>query len=120
MLAFWAHPVGREAWYYALFWLIPIATYFRKDVLFFRAIGSTFSAHAVGGALWIWFVGLPASVWISLVPIIVAERILFAAGLSASYLAMTNMFAYLENKGFLDGKIIGIEKKYIFSKIIPG
>ena len=119
MVAFWLHPVGREVWYYALFWLIPIAAYFRKDILFLRALGSTFTAHAVGGALWIWFVGLPASIWVSLIPVVAMERLFFAAGISASYVALTNIVAYLENKGFLTGKIIGIEKKYIFSKIIP-
>ena len=28
MIAFWAQPEGRQAWYYALYWLIPIAAYF--------------------------------------------------------------------------------------------
>ena len=119
ILAFWANPVGREVWYYALFWFIPIAAYFRRDILFVRALGSTFTAHAVGGALWIWFIGLPSSVWISLIPIVAVERLLFAAGISLSYLLLTNLLAYLEKRNLLEGKILNIEKKYIFSKIIP-
>ena len=119
ILVFWAHPVGREVWYYALFWLIPIAAYFRRDILFVRALGSTFTAHAVGGALWIWFIGLPAGVWISLIPVVAVERLLFAAGIGLSYVLATNLIAYLEKRNLLKGKILSIEKKYIFSKILP-
>ena len=119
ILVFWAHPVGREVWFYALFWLIPIAAYFRRDILFVRALGSTFTAHAVGGALWIWFIGLPAGVWISLIPIVAVERLLFAAGISLSYVLVTNLIAYLEKRNLLEGKVLNIEKKYIFSKILP-
>ena len=115
MLVFWAHPVGREVWYYALFWLIPIVAYTRRDILFLRALGSTFSAHAVGGALWIWFVGLPASIWVSLIPVVAMERLLFAAGVSASYLVLTNLLAYLENRNILPEKVLILEKKYIFN-----
>ncbi len=115
MLIFWAHPEGRAAWFYALFWLIPIAAYFRKDNLFIRSLGSTFSAHAVGGALWIWVFGLPASVWISLIPVVAAERLLFAAGISLSYVALTNLLAYLEDKNILPAKIVYLEKRYLFS-----
>src|SRR3990167_5429318 len=56
IIAFIAHPIGREVWYFTLFWTIPIIAYFLCDrFLFARALGSTFTAHAVGGALWIWF-----------------------------------------------------------------
>src|SRR3989338_9662379 len=51
MIAFWSHPEGRLAWYYALYWLIPIAMHFFRDrFLFARALGATFTAHSVGGA----------------------------------------------------------------------
>ena len=53
--AFVAHPVGQTVWYFSLFWLIPIAMHFLRDrFLVARALGATFTAHAVGGALWIW------------------------------------------------------------------
>ena len=114
MLIFWSHPEGRAAWYYALFWLIPIAAYFKKDNLFIRSLGATFSAHAVGGALWVWAFGLPASVWISLIPVVAAERLLFAAGISLSFIAMTNAIAFLEAKNILAKKFVTLEKKYIY------
>lgn len=115
MVAFWAHPEGRQAWYYALFWLIPIASYFRKDNLFIRSLGATFSAHAVGGALWIWVFNLPANVWISLIPVVAAERLLFASGISLSYIVLTNALAFLEKKNILPEKIVVLEKKYLYS-----
>jgi hypothetical protein len=115
MFAFWAHPEGRQAWFYALFWLIPIAAHFYRDKLFVRSLGSTFTAHAVGGAIWIWVFNLPASVWISLIPIVILERTLFAAGISLSYVLMTNVVAYLEGKNVIPAKLVSLEKKYLFS-----
>ena len=115
MLIFWAHPEGRQAWFYALFWLIPIGAHFYRKNLFIRSLGSTFTAHAVGGTLWLWVFGLPASVWISLIPIVIVERILFAAGISLSYVLMTNVVAYLEGKKVIPAKLVSLEKKYLFS-----
>ncbi|MEX0617083.1 MAG: hypothetical protein WD231_04740 [Candidatus Woykebacteria bacterium] len=117
MIIFWANPVGRQVWYYALFWLIPIAAYFRRDNLFIRSLGSTFSAHAVGGALWIWAFNLPASVWMSLIPVVAAERLLFASGISLSYVLLTNLLSYLEARRILPEKIFSLEKKYLFGSL---
>ena len=61
---FWIMPESRGALYFAILWLIPIACYFLQDRwLLARALGATFMAHAVGGALWALFNPLPASVW---------------------------------------------------------
>lgn len=86
MMIFIAHPIGREVWYYSLFWLIPVLAYFKKDNLLIRSLGTTFFAHSVGGAAWIWAFNLPASVWNSLIPIVIQERLLFALGIAGSYL----------------------------------
>lgn len=87
ILAFVAHPIGRTVWYYSLFWVIPIAmSYFKNKSLLARALGSTFTAHAVGGAAWIWAFNLPASLWNSLIPIVILERSVFTLGIVASYL----------------------------------
>ncbi|MBU1112189.1 MAG: hypothetical protein KJ896_05400, partial [Nanoarchaeota archaeon] len=47
---FIAHPVGRDAWLYSMYWLIPIlgAVLPRKvpGRLFFQSFGATFTAHA--------------------------------------------------------------------------
>lgn len=117
MIIFWANPVGRQVWYYALYWLIPVFAYFRRDNLFIRSLGATFSAHAVGGAAWIWAFHLPAKIWISLIPVVAAERLLFAAGISLSYVLLTNLLNYLEARKVLPTKIFSLEEKYLFSKI---
>ncbi|MEK7169608.1 MAG: hypothetical protein AAB700_02080 [Patescibacteria group bacterium] len=100
--AFIAHPIGREVWYFTLFWTIPIISYFLRDrFLFARALGSTFTAHAVGGALWIWAFALPASVWNSLIPIVAIERLLFALGICGSFVVVNNLLCFLEKKQLL-------------------
>lgn len=98
---FIAHPFGREAWYFSLFWLIPVAAYLRRDILPLRSLGATFAAHAVGGAAWVWAFNLPASVWHSLIPVVITERILFAIGISVSYLITKHTLSYLISKKIL-------------------
>lgn len=79
------HPVGRQVWYYSLFWTIPVIAVFFRRRLFLRSLGSTFAAHSVGGALWIWTVPTAPALWIALIPVVIIERILFASGISLSY-----------------------------------
>ena len=95
MLVFNLHPIGRTVWFYSLFWLIPILVWpYRQRFLVLRSLGSTFTAHAVGGAIWIWAFNLPAAVWISLIPVVVMERGIFALGISASYILKNNFLLY--------------------------
>ncbi len=111
--AFIAHPIGREVWYFALFWTIPILAYFfRGRFLLARALGATFTAHAVGGALWIWAFPLPASVWRGLIPVVAAERLLFALGISGSFILVNNLLCFLEKKRFLNLGF-SIDQKYL-------
>ena len=95
ILAFTLNPIGRTVWYFSLFWLIPIiAHFFRERFIIARALGATFTAHAVGGALWIYAFHLPASVWNSLIPIVIAERALFAVGIAASFVLLNNLIHF--------------------------
>ncbi len=117
ILAFVIHPIGRTVWYFSLFWTIPIIAYFLRDrFLLARSLGATFTAHAVGGALWIWVFALPAPVWISLIPIVVLERALFAVGISVSFVLVNNLLAFLEKKHILNLGFI-IDHKYIFGAL---
>jgi len=103
IVVFLMHPIGRSVWYFSLFWTIPLFAYFLRDrFLFARALGATFSAHAVGGAAWIWAFALPASVWNSLIPVVFAERLLFALGIMASYVLVNNLLFLLEKKQILN------------------
>ncbi len=101
IIAFIANPIGREVFYYSFFWFIPLIAYkFRKN-LYMRSLGSTFTAHAVGGAAWIWALNLPASLWNTLIPIVIGERLLFALGISISFIAVKKTLTYLISKKIL-------------------
>lgn len=76
MVLFWIHPVGRHAYLYPLYWVIPIAvTLITTKPFFFQALGSTFTAHAVGSVLWLYsgILSSPAA-WIALIPVVACER----------------------------------------------
>lgn len=117
ILAFVAHPTGREVWYFSLFWTIPIVCYFLQERwLMARALGATFMAHSVGGALWMWFVPIPAAIWVGLIPVVIMERLLFAGGIAVSYLAVNNTFAYLNEKLKFSYKF-PVERKHVVASL---
>lgn len=82
--AFVIHPIGRQVWFYSLYWLIPVAASFFKKNPVANALGATFTAHAVGGALFIWAFNTPKAVWLKLIPVVAAERAFFALGIVAT------------------------------------
>jgi len=90
MAAFIIHPVGREVWFFSLFWTIPIIARILPEKYAMsvplKSLGATFTAHAVGGALWIWTIPMTAGQWVALIPVVIYERLLFAAGIGISYL----------------------------------
>ena len=106
IVSFWVHPVGRVVWYYPLMWLIPLAAYFKRDWLYLRSLGATFTAHAVGGAAWIWAFNLPANVWQGLIPVVAMERLVFAGGISLSYLIFAKAFKYLTDKRIISAQFL--------------
>lgn len=113
MLAFWAHPEGRIAWYYALYWLIPIIAYFfHEKSLLLRALGTTFTAHAVGGALWIWGLNMKSALWIGLIPVVWKERVLMAFGITLTYIAFNYLFSLLEKKFHIALPFVKLHAKY--------
>lgn len=112
---FWTNPVGREAWPFALYWLIPVLAYFKRNILFLRSLGATFTAHAVGGAMWIWGVNPPAAVWKGLIPVVAFERLAFALGITASYVVLTYVLKYLEARKLIPSGLNLKQTKHIFS-----
>lgn len=101
IIVFLAHPIGRQIPYYTLFWVIPLIAYRFRNNLYLKSLGATFTAHAVGGMMWIWAFNLKAVVWQGLIPVVIAERLLFAAGITASYLAVKYTLSYLASKKIL-------------------
>ncbi|MEK7617950.1 MAG: hypothetical protein AAB410_02290 [Patescibacteria group bacterium] len=116
--AFNLHPIGRSAWYFSLFWLIPIACEFLRDrSLIARALGATFTAHAVGGALWVWTFGLTKEIWTSLIPMVAMERALFATGICLTYLAMNNILAVLDDRKVVDASGL-VNQNLVWNKLL--
>ena len=116
ILSFNLNPVGRSVWFYSLFWLIPLLVWkFREKSLLARSIASTFTAHAVGGAIWIWAFSLPAVVWKGLIPVVIIERSIFTLGIAASYILMTNVFGYLSAKKLLPSSL-SFERKFLVKR----
>ena len=98
MVIFNLHPIGRSAWQYSLLWLVPLFAHFYRKNLFLRSLGATFTAHAVGGALWVWAFGLSREMWLALIPQTLMERTLMAGGISLFYLALAKVLKFLEAK----------------------
>lgn len=98
------HPIGGQVWFYSLYWLIPVAIYFvPRENLFLQALGSTFIAHAVGSAIWCYTVPMTQSMWLSLLPIVIVERVLFALGMVMAHYAISSIFEminYISKKTF--------------------
>ncbi|OGD87863.1 hypothetical protein A2870_01255 [Candidatus Curtissbacteria bacterium RIFCSPHIGHO2_01_FULL_41_11] len=113
IIAFNLHPVGRSVWFYSLFWVIPFLVWpFRERFLLARALGTTMTAHAVGGAVWIWAFPTTALFWTALIPIVILERSIFTLGISSSYILMNNVLAFLSSKKLLPRGIL-VSKKYL-------
>lgn len=116
ILLFIAHPQGRQAWFFSLYWLIPIFAFFKKERLFLNALGSTFCAHCIGSVAFLYAFNLSSPIWLGLIPIVFFERFSFALGIWATYLLLNNVLEKLLTKA----KILALEplvnQKYILSK----
>lgn len=102
------HPVAREAWYFSLFWTIPIIAYFFRHRLFLRSLGATFAAHSVGGAIWVWTVPMTPEMWTGLIPVVIVERVLFALGIGLSFIIASTVLARVESRV----PFVSVEKHY--------
>ncbi len=114
MPLFWLHPEGFQTWYYALFWLIPLAASFYKQNLFARSLGSTFTAHAIGSVAYLYAFNIPAAAWAGLIFVVPVERLVFALGIAASYYAVTTILTAFSAK--IDLSFLELEEKYALIK----
>jgi hypothetical protein len=97
MILFLIHPVGYQAAPYVSYWIIPIVVsmgFFKS--LFMRALGATFTAHAVGSVIWLYTVPMTATSWYALIPIVAVERITYAAGIVLVYHSIQYVYKYIE------------------------
>ena len=122
ILAFIVHPIGRQVWFFTLYWTIPIIVKLLPDKYsqnaFLRSLGETFTAHAVGGAAWIWTVSMTAEQWVGLIPIVAYERLLFTIGIAGSYIVFNTLLDKLDTK--LTSDAVNIDKSYVLSRKLFG
>jgi hypothetical protein len=119
---FMIHPVGRQVWFFSLYWTIPIIVKllprkYSNNVLL-KSLGATFTAHSVGSTAWIYTVPMTAQQWITLIPIVAFERLLFAAGIAGSYIIINTLLDKLVQKfkWKIPADILYIDKALILSK----
>ena len=114
---FIAHPEGRQAWFYSLYWLIPVAAVFaKKRSLVLNSLGATFTAHAIGGVGFLYAFNLPAEVWIALIPIVFIERMMFTGGIALSYVTMNSLVQWLSQKLHMPSLQKMVQPEYTWSR----
>lgn len=111
MALFIINPTGAQSWQYSLFWLIPAIVLLLPENLFLRSLGSTFTAHAIGGIVWLYFVPTTPAFWLALIPIVIMERTLFALGISASYFALNTILDRVE--AVAKSGVLSIDRRYV-------
>jgi len=110
MAAFIAHPVGQQAWIYSLYWLIPTIALALPSHLFLRSLGATFTAHSIGSVVWLYAFPSTAAFWLALIPVVAFERLLFASGISVSYIALNALFSRVE--AIAKSGVVFIDRRY--------
>jgi len=85
MVLFIAHPVGKGAWLYTLYWLIPIAIYFTNNKIYTQSLAATFVAHAAGSVFFLYARPMTSAVWLALIPVVAYERLVLALGTALIY-----------------------------------
>jgi len=116
MILFISHPIGRQAWIYSLYWLIPLIASFFPKRLFLKALGSTFTAHAVGSTVFLYTIGLTPQVWLGLISVTFVERFSFAVGIYASYFILNFCLNFIVNLLKIQNINFLIKKEYLPSK----
>lgn len=84
MILFLVHPIGAQCTWYSLFWFIPMIASFYSG-LFFTALGSSFTAHAVGTLVWLYAGQLAPADFALLVPMVIVERLMIAVAMALVY-----------------------------------
>ena len=118
IVLFIAHPVGRQVWFFSLFWAIPLVIKLLPkkygEKTFLKSLGATFTAHAVGGAMWNYIVPMTPGAWVALVPVVIYERLLFAGGIAVSFVLFNTILDKLDSN--TKAGYINIDKRYVLFK----
>ena len=101
-------------YYFGIFDFSKLLPQKYSDSLISRSLGATFTAHAIGGAFWIWTIPITSGQWIALIPIVIYERLLFPAGIAVSYVAFNALFDKVLDKLKIKipSDVLRIEKRF--------
>lgn len=99
ILLFNLHPIGTNANLYSFYWVIPIMiALIPSKSIFIQCLGSTFTTHAVGSVIWIYTRSSGVTIWHSLIPVVWAERLLFAILMTTFYYVIIYGKKYIKIK----------------------
>ncbi|MFC1741351.1 hypothetical protein ACFL3V_02350 [Nanoarchaeota archaeon] len=124
IVLFVVHPVGRYAWLYAMFWLIPIVIKLLpgqySSAVFARSLGATFTAHCVGAVAWLYTFPMTAEQWLALIPVTAVERWLFAGGIAVSYVLMNTVLDVVVSRWKLKipADVLRVDKRYVLARVL--
>ena len=76
-----------------------------------KSLGATFTAHAVGGAIWNYVVPMTPQMWIALIPIVIFERLVFASGITISYIGFNTILDKLDVK--TKSEYVNVDEKHV-------
>jgi len=103
VLFFGFHDVGLKAIVYSFYWFIPVAIYFFsrvKRISFFTwSIAISFIMHGVGSVIWLYRVPTKPDYWLTLIPIVLFERLLIAMGIFTVHLLSIKFLNFLKSNG---------------------
>lgn len=113
IILFILNPIGQQVWYYALFWTIPLFAYvLRNRFVFARALGATFTQHAVGGVLWLYLIPTTADYWNKLIPLVLSERLMIAIGMVAFFVFFKELINFMKEKKIISLNIFDRKENY--------
>lgn len=107
IILFILHPVGNIAWLYSMYWLIPIAL-INNNNIFCRFLSASFLTHGMGSIIYLYTKNLAPEIWISLIPIVLLERLIIASGSTLIYSAINNIKNYYISHISGNNKLYGI------------
>jgi hypothetical protein len=90
--SFLLHPVGSQSSAYTFFWFMPLCFLLSSGhSAVFRSIASVFMTHALGTIIYLYSHVTTPSYWISLMPLVIVERLFMASGI----LLLSVIFSFL-------------------------
>ncbi|CAN5172483.1 hypothetical protein BH09DEP1_BH09DEP1_0440 [soil metagenome] len=104
-LLFMVHPIGAANLWYSLFWIVPVVAALLPSRLFTTALGSSFTAHAVGTLVWLYAGQLSSADFAVLAPVVIVERLMMAVGMVLAYKVIAHVYSTLRQAQGERGKI---------------